>query len=83
VISREIGNGPNLQGFGPFGFWCWSWGSAGGLVVAGGVEGEGAEDLAAGGVDDADVEVGDEEDRGLTGVDPADADVVKVSVVSQ
>jgi hypothetical protein len=33
-----------------------------GLVVAGGVEGEVAEDLAGGGVDDADVEVGGEEE---------------------
>ena len=47
-----------------------------GLVAAGGVEGEAAEELAGGGVDDADVEVVDEEDDGLAGVGAADADVV-------
>ena len=43
--------------------WFSGWGSgglAGGLVVAGGVEGEVAEEFAGGGVDDAHVEVGDE-----------------------
>jgi hypothetical protein len=39
-----------------------SGGSAEGLVVACGVEGEVAEEFAGGGVDDADVQVGDEED---------------------
>jgi hypothetical protein len=47
--------------FGVFGFaagagWC-SWGASGGLVVAGGVEFEFAEQFAGGGVDDADVAV--------------------------
>ena len=36
---------------------CGAWWAAGGLVVAGGVQGELAEDLAGGGVDDGDVEV--------------------------
>jgi hypothetical protein len=49
---------------------------AGGLVVAGGVEGEVAEHFAGGGVDDPDVEVGDEEDDGGSGVGSAQADVV-------
>ena len=36
---------------------------AGGLVGAGGVEGEGAKDLASGGMDDAEVQVFDEPDK--------------------
>jgi hypothetical protein len=46
------------------------------LVVAGGVEGEVAEDFAGGAVDDADVEVVDEHEHGAAGVGSADADVV-------
>src|SRR4051812_41705673 len=58
----------------------WSWWSAEGLVVAAGVEGELAEELAGGGVDDADVESVDElEDLG-SGVLGADADVVHAAV---
>ena len=49
-MSRDICKDRTLGGFGP-----WSFGA--GLVVAGGVEGEVAEDFAGGGVDDADVEV--------------------------
>ena len=53
------------------------------LVVAGGVEGELADDLAGGGVDDADVEVlGEDEDVG-SGVGPSDADVEQAAVVAQ
>ena len=47
-----------------------------GLVAACGVEGEVSEDLAGGFVDDADVEVIDEEDDGLVLVGSSDADVV-------
>lgn len=47
-----------------------------GLVAAGGVEGEVAKQFAGGGVDDADVEVVDEQEDGLAGVGAADADVV-------
>jgi len=65
-----------------FSGWWPGW-SAGGLVVAGGVEGEVAEEFAGGGVDDADVEVGDEEDDGGSGVGSADADVVEPAVVAQ
>jgi len=57
-------------------FWGWSWGSSGALVVAGGVEGEFAEDFAGGGVDDADVVVVGQEQDGGSGVGLADADVV-------
>lgn len=61
--------GPNPRvGFGPWSFL--------GLVAACWVEGEVSEELAGGGVDDADVEVVDESDDGLSGVGAADADVV-------
>src|SRR3546814_4066864 len=52
-------------------------GFAGGLVVAGGVDGELAEEFAGGCVDDPDVEVVDEEDHGGSGVGSPDADVVE------
>jgi hypothetical protein len=54
-----------------------------GLVVAGEIEGEVAEDLAGGGVDDADVEVGDEEEDGGSGVGSSEADVVESAVVAE
>ena len=53
------------------------------MVVPGGVEGEVAEEFAGGGVDDADVEVGDEDDDVGSGVFSADADVVQAAVVAQ
>ena len=56
---------------------------AGALVVLGGVEREVAEDLAGGGVDDADVEVVDEEHDVGSGVVFADSDVVEAAVVAQ
>ncbi len=56
VISQEIGNGLNLW-FGPFCFGFGAFGFAGGLVVAGWVEGELAEEFSGVGGDDADVEV--------------------------
>ena len=52
------------------------------LVVAGGVEGEVADDLAGGVVDDADVEVVDEGDDGLVLVGAADADLVEGAAVA-
>ena len=71
------------MGSGSFGF-SGSWGCAGGLsgavVAALGVEGEVADDLAGGGVDDADVEVVDEEDDGGSVEGSADADVVEFAV---
>lgn len=42
-----------------------------------------AEELAGGGVDDADVEVGDEQEDVGSGVGPADADVVETAVVAE
>ena len=62
--------------------WFWGW-SAGGLVVAGGVEGELAEEFAGGGVDDPDVEVLDEDQDVGSGVGSPDADVVEPAVDSQ
>ena len=53
----------------------WAGWSAGGLVVAAGVDGEVAEEFAGGGVDDADVEVLDEQDDVGSGVGSSDADV--------
>jgi hypothetical protein len=53
------------------------------LVGAGGVEGEGAEDFAGSGVDDADVEVVDEGDDVGSGVGSSDADFVEVAVVAE
>jgi hypothetical protein len=42
-----------------------------------------AEDLAGGGVDDADVQVGDEHRDGGSGVGSSDADVVQSTVVAE
>ena len=53
------------------------------LVVAGGVEDEVAEQFARGGVDDADVAVGDEHDDAGSGVFAAEADVVAAAVVAE
>ena len=52
-------------------------GSAGGLVVAGGVQDELAEEFAGDGVDHADVVVADEQDDVGSGVGSADPDVVQ------
>jgi hypothetical protein len=77
VMSRDIPDSPNPQlGSGCCGFGVGVRGVGGGLVVAGGVEGEVAERFAGGGVDDPDVEVGDEEDDGGSGVGSAQANVV-------
>ncbi len=72
------------MGFGPFVFWAGgAFGCAGGLVVAGWVDGEVAEEFAGGGVNDADVEVVDEENDGGSGVDSSDADMVEAAVDAQ
>ena len=49
---------------------------AGGLVVAVGVEGELAQQLAGGGVDDADLQVVPEQQDAGSGMGPAAAEVV-------
>lgn len=53
------------------------------MVAPGGVEGEVAEEFAGGGVDDAYIEVCDEDDDVGSGVFSADADVVQAAVVAQ
>ncbi len=70
---------------GPLGSVPWgrSLGCSGGLVVAGGVDEEFAQQFAGGGVDDADVEVLDEQDDVGSGVGSADADVMQLAVDSQ
>lgn len=75
VISQEIGNGPDL--------WVRPVSALLGLVVAGGVEGELAQEFAGGGVDDADLQVADEHDHVGSGVGSSDADVVEVSGQAQ
>ncbi|MGH4008245.1 MAG: hypothetical protein ACRDTH_08850 [Pseudonocardiaceae bacterium] len=57
-----------------------SWFDAAGLVVVSGVDGEFAQELPGGGVEDADVEVVDEQDDVGSGVGSADADVVEPAV---
>ena len=49
------------------------------MVVVGGVDGELAEEFSGGGVDDADVEVVDEEDDVGSGEGSSDADVVELA----
>ena len=61
----------------------WSVGLAGGLVVAVRVEGEFAEDLSGGGVDDPDVKAVHEQQDVGSCVGSFDADVVESAVVSQ
>ena len=59
MVSQEIGMTPNPHlGFGVLAFarWAWcagwrAWAPAGGLVAAGGVEGQVAEEFAGGGVE--------------------------------
>ena len=83
-LSRDRKRPEPNQGSGRWSFLGWGSGwSAGGLVVDVGVEGEVAEEFARGGVDDADVEVGDEGGDGGSGVGSADADVVESAVVAQ
>lgn len=60
----------------------WAWWSVEGLVVAVGVDGELAQELAAAGVDDAEVAVGDEGQDPFGGVFAAEADVAQFAVVA-
>jgi hypothetical protein len=53
------------------------------LVALGWVEDEFSDEFAGGGVDDADVEVGDEDDDAGCGVGSADADGVELAAVPQ
>ena len=81
-MSQDIEDTANLRVV--RGGFLWSaWSLAGGLVVAVGVEGELADEFAGGGVDDADVQVLDEEQDAGPGVGSPDADVVELSAVAQ
>lgn len=53
------------------------------MIVPGGVDGEVADELAGGRVDDPDVEVVDEHENAGSGVCAADADVVQAAVDAQ
>jgi hypothetical protein len=57
--------------------------AAGGLVVPSRVEGEFAQEFAGGGVEDADVQVLDQEQDVGSGVGAADADVVQAAARAQ
>jgi hypothetical protein len=61
----------------------WARWAAGGLIVLAGVEDQVAEELAGGGVDDADVQVLDEQQDVGSGEGSADADVVQAAVDAQ
>src|SRR4051812_10451101 len=77
-MSQDIGIAPTYdRRFGLFLLRGWSGWSAGGLVVVSGVDGQFAEEFAGGGVDDADVEVLDEQDDVGSGVGSADAEVAE------
>ncbi len=83
-MSQDIPDGPNLRSwFGSLSFSGWAGWPPGAVVAAGGIESEVAEELAGGGVDDADVEVGEGQDDAGSGVGSADADVVEAAVVAQ
>jgi hypothetical protein len=73
-MSQDIGMALNPHWVRAFS--VWGLGVAGGLVVAGGVGYEFAQEFAGGGVDDPNVEVVDEDQDAGSGVGSADADVV-------
>ncbi|MGK2958668.1 MAG: hypothetical protein ACSLFB_09785, partial [Acidimicrobiales bacterium] len=75
-MSRDIGKDRTCKGFGPWSFLA-------GLVAAGGVECEAAEEFSGSRRDDSDVEVGDEQHDGGAGVGASDADVVHLSSASE
>jgi hypothetical protein len=72
-MSRDIADRCRATSWIRLGLW---------LVVAGGVEGQGAEDFSVG-VEDPDVERADEEQDSGAGVGAADADVVESTPVAQ
>lgn len=77
-MSQDIGNGSNLRRVRPVSscgaFWC-----SGGLVVAGGVDGELAQDLAGVFGDDAHGQVLDQEQDLGAGVDTSELSGVEVA----
>jgi hypothetical protein len=90
-MSQDIEDTPNprqeagVSGCSGWSGWseCRSGRVPGGLVVAAWVEGEVAQELAGGGVNDADVEVLHEHHDVGSGVGPADADVVEPAAVAE
>jgi hypothetical protein len=74
-VSRDIVACQGLR-------WAGAWWSVQGLLVAGRVEGEFAQQFAGLGVDDADVAVRDEGDESFPGVLAAQTDVVEPAVVA-
>jgi hypothetical protein len=80
-MSQDIEDTANLRVRGVF-LWP-AWSLSGGLVVTVGVEDQFADELAGGSVDDADVQVMDEEQDAGAGVGSSDADVVELSVVPE
>jgi hypothetical protein len=81
-MSQDIEDTANLCRVRGVFLWLAGW-FAGGLVVAVGVEGELADEFAGVCVDDADVQVLDEEQDAGSGVGPAGAGVVELSVVAE
>jgi hypothetical protein len=61
----------------------WVAGFSGAVVALVGVDGEGADDFACGGVDDADVVAGDEHDDGGSVEGSSECDVVELAVDAQ
>ncbi len=83
-LSRDRKRSEPSTGFGSFRFGAgWSFGCPGALVAAGRVEGEVSEYFAGSAVDDADVEIVDEQDDAGSGVGSSDADVVEAAVDAQ
>src|SRR4051794_35872378 len=81
VMSQDIGDKPNLRV--RLVAFCGAGWASGGLIVLGGVQDQFTEQFAGGFVDDADVEVLDQEQDVGSGVGSSDADVVQASVVAQ
>ena len=85
-VARHRGQTEPSFGFGSVRFagsFGAAWWSSGAVVAAFGVDGEGADNLAGGGVDDADVVAVDEQDDAGSVEGSAEADVVHVAVDAQ
>jgi len=82
-MSQDIGDSRTLYWVRLLSFSGGSFGCSGGLVVPVRVEDEVAQELAGGGVDDADLEILDEQDDVGSGVGSAEADVVESACVAQ
>ena len=81
-MSQVIEDTANLRRVRGVSLWP-AWPAAGGLAGLGGVEDELAEKFAGACVDDADVQVLDQEQDAGSGVGAADADVVEPSLVAE